>query len=178
MNQVFDNGIVHIEILAPSKYLAGLGPGSIERDGKHITSNSVSAVIRLLVSKQPIILFAGDLDETGLNDIERWGTELQAPFLVYPHHGGRAGTAIASSFARRLCALVTPETVVFSIGRGSYGMPIPDVVTAIKESDHSLELHVLNCRSTVLINCQQLNHHILTDCLLEAERGVNAVREA
>lgn len=148
MNHEFDNGIVHIEMLAPSKYLTGLGPGSIRRDGKPITSNSVSAVLRLLVGKQQIILFAGDLDGTGLNVIERWGTELQAAFLVYPHHGGRSGTAMVSSFARRLCALMTPETVVFSIGRGSYGMPRPDVVTAIKES-----------RPLARIACTQLSEH-------------------
>ena len=38
---------VAIEILAPSAYLAGKGPKSEDRQGRRITTNSVSAVIKL-----------------------------------------------------------------------------------------------------------------------------------
>jgi competence protein ComEC len=43
----FDSAGTQIEILAPGPYLAGKGPGSLDHNGKRITTNSISAVIRL-----------------------------------------------------------------------------------------------------------------------------------
>ena len=129
----FDQGSIRVEVLGPSPYLASLGPGGVDRRGRRIGSNSISAVIRLLIGAEPIALLPGDLDEIGLDDLMESHDDVRAPLLLYPHHGGRSRRGDASAFARRLCELVRPQTVVFSIGRGRVGTPRPDVVGAIRQ---------------------------------------------
>jgi beta-lactamase superfamily II metal-dependent hydrolase len=132
-NGQFDHGPVSIEILAPTNFLATRGPGSTDRSGRRITTNSISAVIRVAVNGQRLVLLAGDVDEIGLDELAHVGTtDLGAPILVFPHHGGRAGTGNPGAFTTRLSQMVQPTCVVFSIGRGIHGTPIPAVVEAIK----------------------------------------------
>jgi competence protein ComEC len=133
MRGTYDVGQVGIQIVAPSSFLAAHGPGSMDRRGKTITSNSHSAVIRLVYRGEGAVVFAGDLDEIGLYDLtERFsGEELRAKVLVFPHHGGRSGMA-SETFARRVMDIVRPEMIVFSIGRGRFGNPQPSVVAAVR----------------------------------------------
>ena len=145
----FDCGAIQIEVLGPSGYLAGRRPGNTDRRGRRICTNSVSAVVRLVVSGQPSALLTGDLDEVGLDDLTESGTQASTPVLVFPHHGGRASGTDLASFSRRLCDLVSPRTVVFSTGRGRrYGTPRPEVVAAICDQ-----------QSDVRIVCTQLSEH-------------------
>ena len=129
----FDQGAVRVEILGPSPYLAARGPGGLDRQDRKIDHNSISAVIRLSIEGKPIALLPGDLDDIGLDDLLESHADIQAPILVYPHHGGRSGRTDPSSFARRLCDLVLPETVVFSIGRGRHKTPRPEVIEALRQ---------------------------------------------
>ena len=117
-----------------------LGPGGVDGQGRKIGSNSISAVIRLLIGKEPIALLPGDLDEIGLDDLMESHDDIRAPLLLYPHHGGRSRRGDASAFARRLCELVRPETVVFSIGRGRVGTPRPEVVGAIRQFNTQIRI--------------------------------------
>lgn len=136
----YDQGDVNISILGPSKYLASKGPGSNDKQGNKITSNSISAVIKLSIDDKPIALFTGDLDEIGLSDIISNDIELSSPILVYPHHGGRPLTKDEMSFTNKICELVNPSLVIFSIGRGKYGTPRPNIVKAVKT--YNPEIHV------------------------------------
>lgn len=146
----FDQGSVAIEILGPSRYLAGRGPGQRYRgaSGPRIHTNSISAVIRILKDGDPIALLPGDLDEVGLSDLIDREVDLSAPVLVFPHHGGSAGQRVdMSTFTASLCQLVKPRTVAFSIGRGdSHERPKPEVVASIRE-----------CTSEIHIACTQLS---------------------
>ena len=145
----FDHGAVSIEVIAPTNFLAQRGPGSTDRSGRRVTTNSISAVIRVAINGQRLALFAGDVDEIGLDELAHVGrTDLGAPILVFPHHGGRAGTGDPGAFAARLSQMVQPTCVVFSIGRGIHGTPIPAVVEAIRR-------HGANTR----IACTQLSEH-------------------
>jgi competence protein ComEC len=145
----FDHGAVSIEILAPTNFLATRGPGSTDRGGKRITTNSISAVIRIAVNGQRLVLLAGDVDEIGLDELDHVGTaDLGAPILVFPHHGGRAGAGDPGAFATRLSQMVQPTCVIFSIGRGIHGTPIPSVVDAIRR--HGAQIRVA---------CTQLSEH-------------------
>lgn len=130
----FDRGEIHIEILAPSPYLAGKGPGSQDREGRRISTNSISAVIRLTFKGEPIILFTGDLDHIGLQNISPEEIDMKAPILVFPHHGGLSGSADTVTFARELCGRVAATTVIFSIGRSQHDTPNPAVVGAIRQA--------------------------------------------
>ncbi|MCL4303711.1 MAG: MBL fold metallo-hydrolase [Anaerolineae bacterium] len=129
----FNQGDVYIQILGPSTYLAAKGPGSNDRIGRPITANSVSAVIRLLDNERPVALFPGDIDEIGLDDLLERVQDVKSPVLVFPHHGGLAGTAEATSlFTKRLTENVAPESIIFSIGRNQK-TPRSEVIMAIRE---------------------------------------------
>lgn len=130
----FDRGDIHIEILAPDPYIAGRGPGSTDRNGRKLTSNSVSAVIRLVKDHTAIALLAGDLDDVGLDNLINNHLDCRAPILVFPHHGGRPGAGDMTAFTEKLVDLVQPETVIFSVRRGGQNNnPQPDIVLTVRE---------------------------------------------
>lgn len=136
-----------LEILGPSVYLASGGVGSEDRQGRRVTANSLSIVVRLVINGVPRMLLTGDLDEVGLDELEAQNRDLRANVLVFPHHGGRSRKD-SGAFARRLCEHVQPEVVVFSIGRGKHNTPRPEVVRTVRESI-----------PTVRIMCTQLSKH-------------------
>lgn len=143
----YDQGTVRIEVLGPSKYLAAKGAGSTDRKGRKISNNSVSAIIRLLKDGKPIAILPGDVDEIGLDDLVDNGVDMQAPNLVYPHHGGR-GSRDEASFVGKLCDLVKPLTVIFSVARGRTKHPLPDVIKIVRQKVNN-----------VRIACTQLTQH-------------------
>jgi len=128
----FDIDDIRIEIIAPTNYIATKGPGSQDRLGRRITSNSVSAVIRVLSNVGPVALFCGDIDQVGLDSALEANPNITAPTLIFPHHGGTSGGTMSSDFVRQLCAAVQPLVVVFSIGRGKYGNPREEIVQAVR----------------------------------------------
>ena len=130
----FDTRAVRVEIVGPSPYLAGRGPGSKDRRGRVLTANSMSAVIRLVTrSHSPVALLCGDVDEVGLDNLMQAGKDLSAEVMVFPHHGGGGSPSLAR-FVGRLCTAVRPRTVVFSLGRGMFETPRPEVVTAVRRT--------------------------------------------
>ena len=156
----FDQGAVNIEILGPSKYLAGKGPGSKDKKGRKITTNSISAVIRLSKDKNPIALLPGDLDEVGLTDLIGSGVNLNAPLVVFPHHGGRAGSTNMAEFARKLCTQVSPkwlfsQTVVVSMEHLT-----PRLLRRFDSERHLSGLHARSCPSIAQNRFPPLYLHI------------------
>ena len=143
----FKDGRVLLEVLGPSKYLAARGPGATDRDDRTIDTNSISAVLRIVQDKDPILLLAADIDEVGVDDLLRSRKDLRTRVLLFPHHGGTAGRGNVFSLAEKLRASVNPEAVIFSIARGRDKHPRPDVVTHVR--DH------WNCR----IACTQLTRY-------------------
>jgi beta-lactamase superfamily II metal-dependent hydrolase len=157
----FDRAPVRLEILGPTTFLAMRGPGGTDRHGRRITTNSISAVIRLWVDATPLAVFPGDVDQIGLDEIIAGGVaDAPAAILVFPHHGGRAGAgADPAMFADSLCRVVRPSCVVFSIGRGQFATPDPEVVRTIRR-----------VAGDVRIACTQLSEH----CAATTPRGVPA----
>ena len=139
---------IEVRVLDPSRSLTGIGVGGMDRSGREITSNSISAVIRASVSGQHVALLPADVDEVGLDDLLRREIDLNAPILVYPHHGGRPGSSGIRQFAEKLLGATSPEVVVFSIGRGRYNTPNPETVRVLREV-------LPNAR----IVCTQLSEH-------------------
>lgn len=149
----YDLGDVQVQILAPDLYLATRGPGSTDRHGRELDSNSMSAVIRLIHDGNPFALLTGDIDDVGLENMVERGVDCRASILIFPHHGGRPGGGDMATFARKLSALVSPHTVVFSIGRGGrFSNPQPEIVTAVRAS-----------LPGVRIACTQLSKHCARD---------------
>lgn len=130
----FDKGKIHIEVLAPTPYLALKGPGSTDRGGRTLTSNSVSAVVKLTKNASPVVLLSGDIDYTGLLNLLEDNTDPGAPIVVFPHHGGKTGRAAdTETFTKKFCKAVNPDVVIFSNGRGMHGTPREEVTQTIRK---------------------------------------------
>jgi hypothetical protein len=124
-----------LEVLGPDPTLAAKGPGSTDHEGRRLTANSMSAIVRVWRRGVPVALFPGDIDGVGLDSLLREHPDPIARLVVFPHHGGSpGGGASARHFARRLCAAVKPETVVFSLKRGKLGNPLPAIILGVRDA--------------------------------------------
>lgn len=140
-------GRVRVQVLAPRKAIAATGAGGNDPHGRRLTTNSMSAVVRILQDDVPLALFPGDLDQVGLENLLETCKDGKAAILVFPHHGGLPGGDL-DGFVRRICELVIPSVVVFSIGRGAYANPRPEIVSAVRKY-----------RPKARILCTQLSEH-------------------
>ena len=132
--QEFRRGDLEIEILYPSPALAMAGPGGSDLKGRRLTSNSMSVVARVNYHSAPRLLLTGDLDAVGLENLLEDLSSLQSEILVFPHHGGRPSRADPAKFASTLSHAVEPNMIVFSIGRGKYQTPRPEIVAGIRSA--------------------------------------------
>jgi len=150
----FDVGdpAVSIAVVAPRPYLAAIGPGGRDHEGRRLSGNSMSAVVTVQHGDEIVLMLPGDLDGVGLDHLAATHPEIEADVLVFPHHGGNAARSSSvranAEFAERLAHLVRPSTVVFSIGRSSHGNPRPEVVDAVRA-----------VVPDVRIACTQLSEH-------------------
>jgi competence protein ComEC len=138
-----NQGMVNIEILAPNKYLVAKGSGGNDRDKRKITTNSISAVVRLIYKENPIILLAGDIDKIGLDNLLNDNKSIKSWLLVFPHHGGHARGDI-KEFTKQICQLVQPEQIVFSIGDNTNRFPLKEVVETISENLQNTCMYTTN----------------------------------
>lgn len=138
-------GRIGVEVLHPDIFFSGFGPGMARRSDQNasknigrvepkIESNSMSVVLRVHLGGRPALLLPGDLDSEALKRVLLREREISAPVLVFPHHGGRCGGTSTVEFTRALCSAVQPEMVAFSLGRGRYGNPLPEVVETIRSA--------------------------------------------
>lgn len=128
---LFNCGEIEVITIGPSSYLAAKSPGSHDRNGKRITSNSISASFKINWAGQTVAYLAGDIDDIALADLKDHGVDIKSPLLVYPHHGGNTGGNNVV-FTNELCDLVGCDTVIFSIGRNKHQNPRKEVVAAIR----------------------------------------------
>ena len=144
---------VSLEVVAPDRYLGAHGVGWRDRQGRTATTNTLSVVVRLVVDERPEALLAGDIDEMGLDYLLAGSAAIDAPRLVFPHHGGNvrpgATPRMNAAFASALLAAVRPHTVVFSTGRGVHGTPRPEIVAVVRAIGDS----------AIRVACTQLSLH-------------------
>ncbi len=124
-------GDVAVHVEAPSTSFALAGSGGTDAQGRHITSNSISALLRLKHADRPGLLLAGDIDEVGLDDALRHDRDLTAQTLVFPHHGGLPTSSDAGAFVERILGAVNPSLVIFSNGREKHDNPQPEIVSQV-----------------------------------------------
>jgi beta-lactamase superfamily II metal-dependent hydrolase len=123
---------ISIDVLHPTLTDIGHGTGKRGRVRPEITTNGMSVVLRILLEGLPALLLPGDIDSAGLNQILSRDKDVSAHVLVYPHHGGHSGDDPEESFAKILCDAVSPGVVLFSMGRGVFRNPLPEVVEEIR----------------------------------------------
>jgi beta-lactamase superfamily II metal-dependent hydrolase len=131
---LLSRGETKVEVLAPSPALALGGVGGRDLQRRLLTSNSLSAVLRLAGKGVPATLLPGDLDAIGLDNLLESRDDTRASVLVFPHHGGHSGAGDEAAFAFRFCRAVQPELVIFSIGRGHFGLPLPEMVAGVRRA--------------------------------------------
>lgn len=156
-----------VHVVAPNPGLAAIGPGGQDRRGRRITSNSISACIRIVFDKKAVAFLAGDIDGIALDELVESAVDPTARVLVFPHHGGLPGAADPTQFADRLLAAVRPEVVVFSIGRDKHSNPNPDIVAAVK-----------NYNSSTYIACTQLSRSCSKELSSDASKGFSKIFSA
>jgi competence protein ComEC len=144
----FDTAEIKVQILAPSPGLAAKGPGSHDHKGRKLTSNSSSAVVRLLRDGRPLLLLPGDIDEIGLANLMESNADISAEIAVFPHHGGGPASTDLSAFATAFCTASKATKLIFSIGRGKYDTPRPEIVAAVR-----------SVIPKIRILCTQLSEH-------------------
>lgn len=117
-----------IDVLSPRRAVALLGP-----NGKSVTPNTMSAVLRISYDGHPFILLPGDMDARAFDEMLSIEQSLKADYLVLPHHGGRWGSGRAlSELVSNLCEMVQPNEVIISNGRGRFDNPRPEVIGAVR----------------------------------------------
>lgn len=124
-----------IEVVAPRDRLIMLGPGALDRNGRRITTNTISAVLLVGYMQQRVAVISGDLDNVGLEHLLETGQDLRAAVLVFPHHGGLSGgsAATARAFTANLMRAVEPQSVAISLGRSRYENPREEVINGIRD---------------------------------------------
>jgi beta-lactamase superfamily II metal-dependent hydrolase len=143
-----DFGSVRVEVLYPVPEDAGSGPGSTGTAGTLLSSNSMSAVVRLSRGGAGLAVFFADADRAALDRCAVEKVDMTAEVLVFPHHGGLPGAEDPQTFSRLLMEAVRPGLVIFSIGRGAHKTPKPEIVEAVRDAQPG-----------VRIACTQLSEH-------------------
>ena len=144
-------------MLAPRQELAIRTAHGRTADDRQLTPNAMSAVIRIWSGDVPRVLVAGDIDQVGLESLSANNPDIRADVLVFPHHGGRPGRSDPDAFAEALTKAVEAKLVVFSIGRGRYRTPRPEIVAAVLRASH--DAHVA---------CTQLSEHCTAELPTDA----------
>ncbi|WP_276372167.1 MBL fold metallo-hydrolase [Chryseolinea sp. H1M3-3] len=146
----FSCGLLKLEITGPTPYLAAKGVGGLDRNKDQITSNSISASFHVKWKDNVIAYLAGDIDQISLNDLVDHKIPLRAPLLVFPHHGGKPGHLKSNiiSFTEKICELIQPSTILFSIGRKKHENPRTEIVSTIRKK-----------LPKVRVACTQLSKH-------------------
>ena len=128
----FDAGGCEVEVIAPSKALRASAVGGKPQGAKRASANTLSAVVQIRCNGTPWILLPGDLDLAGLNHLTTDGRDVTAPVVVFPHHGGMAGTLTETeSMVVEFLKRARPATVIFSAKSGSAKFPSSLVVRTI-----------------------------------------------
>ncbi|MXP27671.1 MBL fold metallo-hydrolase [Porphyrobacter algicida] len=154
-------GEVDVRVEAPSNSFAAGGSGSTDERGRRITSNSISAVLRVTTGEHPGLLLAGDIDEVGLDDALENGRDLTARTLVFPHHGGLPASSDATSFVETIMRAVTPSLVIFSNGRGKHDNPRPEIVGPVARTGCGIACTQMAhaCNQSVIFKREHLEPH-------------------
>lgn len=147
----FKIGDLNLDILGPTASLAIAGVGGRDTSGRRITSNSLSALIKVCGPKGASLLLAGDTDLVGLEPLLDQGVDMESDVLVYPHHGGFSGDRENEhKFISKLLNNVKPSKVIFSNGHGVHDNPKPHVIESVTST---------GCR----IACTQLSKRCCSD---------------
>lgn len=126
-----------VEVLHPPDAWALAGAGGRTPTGERLTSNSLSAAVRISRDAKCSVLLGADIEFSCLDQWKAGSVKPCASVLVFPHHGGLPGTSDRSDaalFGFEITRMVSPEVVIFSNHRSKFGNPQDEVVAAISKA--------------------------------------------
>lgn len=126
---------IRVRVLAPGVVLQHLVPGSVDREGRTITSNSASIVVQVFVGDEAVLLVPGDLDDIGFEYLEASDliSSMSSKYVLMPHHGGWCGSVASTKLMiENLIAAAAPSAVLVSNGRKRFGNPRQEVMDAVR----------------------------------------------
>lgn len=159
-----DLGGCAINVLGPSKYMRLRAVGGKHADGGRQDANALSAVIHIACNDAGWVLLPGDLDHLGFTDAMSRNVWQQAPVMVFPHHGGRAGSDKQTrDLAQDIVGASASRAIVFSGRSQTNKFPSALVVDALLQLVTPPTLHcigmspVLAERTAHLVPCMHRN---------------------
>ena len=159
VNDALSIGDVTVELLAPKASLALLGPGANDSNGKRITTNSMSVVVRLVFSNGQAVLLPGDIDQTGLEHLLSDTPCLTSDFCVFPHHGGLPGTSDVTEFVSLLHSAVSFQKAIFSVRGKKSLFPRTEVLDVLADKDPEIMFFTTQ-ESDALRKREGESHHV------------------
>lgn len=123
-----------ITVLFPFGDLGLVGVEGRGMENERLDANTMSGVIRVSYDDAAFCLIAGDMSQTSLDLMMERNQEIRAPVLIFPHHGGLPRRANGEVFARMVTQSVSPELVIFSLGRGAHSNPRPEIIRGVKQA--------------------------------------------
>lgn len=153
-------GGVAVEVLAPTFDMAMTGPKGKSPSGMTMTSNSLSAVLRVTLSSGLRVLLPGDMDHITLNELLAANADLSADVLVFPHHGSISAVADERSFAEELTRVVGAHTIIFSVGRGVRARPTEAVLQGVFDVNAAVKVACTQLSSGCLDRDAELPHKL------------------
>jgi len=158
-----------IEVLHPPDAWARAGVGGKSPTGERLTSNSLSAAVRISCGPRCSVLLGADIEFSCVDEWKARGFQPSASILVFPHHGGLTGggsLSDAAIFAYQLVQAVKPGIVLFSNHRTRFGHPLKEVISG-----------VLKANPTVQLACTQLPERIHPRVATEASWSLHKASE-
>jgi competence protein ComEC len=154
-----------MEVLAPNQYIAAKGPGGTDRKGRKLTSNSISAVIRICYKGNSIALLPGDIDYVGLENLLEDHPNVKSWLTVYPHHGGRPGGGSEKEFVSGFCKSVQPEVIIFSVRDNTKHFPNKEVVKIVQETLSNVHLYTTQSSEVLVSHIEETKSDFHKDCV-------------
>lgn len=148
-----------------SAYLAAKGLGSVDRKGRKLTSNSISAVFRLSYENNPVVIFPSDIDDIGLDNLLEDCDDMRAWLAVFPHHGGNPGGGNVAIFTTKFCEAVKSDVIVFSIGHNQTDFPNIDVIKAIENALAGVRMYTTGSSGILLSHISDNKDSLHKECV-------------
>lgn len=135
-SQDFNAGLINVEIVAPDTDTVLAGIGGQDANGNLISRHSLNVVVKLGDNRRDLVLLPGDINNDGLELIEKNGKSIKAEVMIFPHHGGNPGSKDPIKFTETIFEMVNPNIVVFSVGDKHKSHPRDEILRKIIDLDN------------------------------------------
>ncbi len=119
---------------------------------KDYSENNEDSIVTYLDYKDSEFLFPGDMESITEKDMVAQGIVPNVDFMSVPHHGSK--TSSTPSFLK----VANPEYAVVSVGKNSYGHPVPEVLQ--RYSDIGAKVYRTDVDGNVVIKTNGISSEI------------------